>query len=160
MTLIPTQISFRIARLAEQGTRPAKPTQVAVDKLAPESNPNHSLLKGKNRLKMHTLNVQTLYKLRKIPELLLSPMDTKQDVVSIREHRIGSHNVGEFKLIACSDWKNSIHATIGVIGILLNKNSSYAFNSIDQITNRIMVAHFNRNPKTNITVCYSVTNVS
>ena len=39
-------------------------------------------------MQISTINVQTLNKLGKIPELLLSSIDTKQDVVSIQEHRI------------------------------------------------------------------------
>ena len=161
--------SSRIARRAEQGARPAKPIQVAVEKLVTVSNTNKitCLLKGKKKLQISTLNVQTLNKIGKTSELLLSSMDTKQDVIGIQEHRFmhldvetKEHNIGDFKLITCSAWKNSINATIGGIGILLNKNAYNSLNCIEKISNRILVAHFNGNPKATITVCYSPTNVS
>ena len=72
--------SSRIARRAEQGARPAIPTQVAVDKLATEckcksqikSIPNVSLMKASRVLRVANLNVRTLKNENKMSEIIAS----------------------------------------------------------------------------------------
>ena len=63
-------------------------------------------------------------------------------------------------LIFASVWKNSINATIGGVGILLNPKAYKSLNNIEKISPRIVVATFNGNPATTVISCYSPTNVS
>ena len=80
MTTTSQIYSSRIARRAEQGARPAIPTQVAVDKLATEckcknqikSIPNVSLMKASKVLRVATFNVRTLKNENKISEIIAS----------------------------------------------------------------------------------------
>ena len=162
--------SSRIARRAAQkGARPAVPPQAAIEKLATGENnkPPERLLKAKNELRISTFNVQTLRKDEKLPELIACSEETNQDIICIQEHRYfhedlptKEHTIGSWKLITCSAWKNDANAAVGGIGILLNSKSYKSISNIEMITNRIMVATFNGNPKTTLICCYSPTNVS
>ena len=91
--------SSRIARRAEQGARPANPTQVAVDKLATEckckckcknqikSIPNVSLMKASRVLRVATFNGRTLKNKNKISEIIASANATQLDIICLQEHR-------------------------------------------------------------------------
>ena len=57
-----------------------------------------------------------------------------------------------------STWKNSVNATIGVAGMLLNPHTIKSLNSIEKVQPRIMVATFNGNPGPTIISCDSPTN--
>ena len=57
-------------------------------------------------------------------------------------------------LATASAWKNSVNATIVVVGMLIK-----SLNSIEKIQPRMMVATFNENPSATM-ICYSPTNVS
>ena len=175
MTRHETRQSSRIARRAvKQGARPANATQVAVEKSATESKETKiikeastTLLKGKNEKTIGTLNVQTLNKDGKIPEVISSAEATKHDIICLQEHRHIHEDLvtkeqthGKWKLITCSAWKNSVNASIGGIGMLLSTTAYNALGSVEKISPRIMVATFNGNPQTTVICCYSPTNVS
>ena len=153
-------------------------TQVADEKSATESHTspiktkitkeaNTSLLKGKNQKTIGTLNVQTLNKESKIPELISSAETTGHDIICIQEHRIihddlvtKEQTYGKWKMITCSAWKNSVNASTGGIGMLVSSTAYNALGSVEKISPRIMVATFNGNPQTTVICCYSPTNVS
>ena len=126
-----------------------------------------TLLKGKNEKTIGTLNVQTLNKDGKIPEVISSAEATKHDIICLQEHRHIHEDLvtkeqthGKWKLITCSAWKNSVNASIGGIGMLLSTTAYNALGSVEKISPRIMVATFNGNPQTTVICCYSPTNVS
>ena len=83
-------------------------------------------MKVKRDIKISTFNTQTLQKIIKIPELITSAETTGQDIICIQEH-IAIHEdilikekpYGNWKLITCSAWKNSVNASIGGIGLSL-----------------------------------------
>ena len=111
--------------------------------------------------------VQTLTKARRQQELLLSTEQNKIDIISIQEHRIfhpdsalGYKNLGKYQLITASASKNSQGSTIGGVGILLSPKASDNLLSVEQISDCIIIAEFNSNPKTTFIACYSPTNVS
>ena len=181
MTLHQTRKSSRIARRAvKQGARPVNVTQVAVEKSTTESqtrtetaptptNPTTKvpLLKGKNGKNIGTLNVQTLNKESKVPELISSAETTKHDIICLQEHRFVHEDLvtkeeshGTWKLITCSAWKNSVNSSTGGIGMLISSTAYKALGSVEKISPRIMVATFNGNPKTTVICCYSPTNVT
>ena len=168
--------SSRIARRAvKQGARPANVTQVAVEKSATEVHKSTKttkeattpLLKGRNERTLGTLNVQTLNKEGKIPELIACAESTKHEIICLQEHRFIHEDLvskeqtyGKWKLITCSAWKNSANASTGGIGMLLSSSAYNALGSVEKISPRIMVATFNGNPQTTVICCYSPTNVS
>ena len=156
--------SSRIARRAvNQGARLVTEAQVAVEKSVTGTN----LLKAKKDTIIGTMNVQTLQKDGKIPELIACAESTTHDIICIQEHRFlhedvptKEHQYGRWKLITCSGWKNSINASMGGNGILLSQRAYTALSSVEKISPRIMIATFNGNPKTTILCCYSPTNTS
>ena len=84
-------------------------------------------MKAKRDIKISTSNTQTLQKIIKIPELITSAETIGQDIICIQEHRVIHADIlikekpyGNWKLITCSAWKNSVNASIGGIGLLVN----------------------------------------
>ena len=79
---------------------------------------------------MSTFNNRTLQKrISLIQELISSAEATNQDIICIREHRILHNDISikeymheNWKLITSSAWNNSINATIGGVGIILNSH--------------------------------------
>ena len=69
----------RIARRAEQGARPAIPSQVAVEKIATEKQNTPNLLVSKKSMIFGSLNTQTLQRKWKVPELVSSAEKTRHD---------------------------------------------------------------------------------
>ena len=63
-------------------------------------------------------------------------------------------------LATISAWKNSVNATVGGVGILIEPKALKSLNRIERIQPRMMVATFNGNPRATIISCYSPTNVS
>ena len=162
-----SHIPSRIARRAEQGARPAIPSQVAVEKIATEKQNTPNLLVSKKSMIFGSLNTQTLQRKWKVPELVSSAEKTRHDVLCIQEHRfvhpnidIKEHNFGKWILITCSAWKNSMNAATGGIGILLNSRAYDKITSVEKINPRIMAIHFEGNPMTTVISCYSPTNVT
>ena len=136
--------SYRIARRAgNQGARPAMIPQVAIEKPTTEKK---NLLKAKNDFLIATMNVQTLQKDGKIPELLASAEATKHDIVCVQEHRFihediptKEHEYGKWKLIACSAWKNNDNASTGGNAILLSHHAYDSLANVEKISSRIMI---------------------
>ena len=113
------------------------------------------LMKGKKYIFFGTLNIQTLQKVGKVHELIASAEATNQDIICVQEHRSTHdtqttmvHSYGNWRLITCSAWKNSVNATIGGIGMLFSPEAFKALASVDMITPRIMIATLNGNPQT------------
>ena len=124
-------------------------------------------MKGKKVVCVATFNVQTLQKTGKISELIHSAETTNHHVICLQEHRFihdelvtKEHEYGDWKLITCSAWKNSMNASTGGIGMLISSHAYNALNSVEKISPRIMIATFNGNPQTTVISCYSPTNVS
>ena len=124
-------------------------------------------MKGKKDIFIATFNVQTLQKEWKIPELISSAESTKHDIICLQEHRFmhddlvtKEHDFGNWKLITCSAWKNSMNASTGGVAMLISPQAYNALSSVEKISPRIMVATFNGNPQTTVISCYSPTNVS
>ena len=58
------------------------------------------------------------------------------------------------------EWKNSVNATVGGVGILIGPSALKSLKSIERKKPRMMVATFKGNPRARIIICYSPTNVS
>ena len=88
-------------------------------------------------------------------------------MICIQEHRythtedIKYHETGNgWTLAIVSAWKNSINATVGGVGMLIEPRALKTIISVERIQPRMMAATFNGNPKATIISCYSATNVS
>ena len=149
---------------AEQGERPAIPTQAAIEKYSTEENKkkkNIILLKASKRIQIGTLNMQN--KTFKIPQLIASAKATGQDIICIQEHRfiheditIKEQTYDKWKLLTLSAWKNSTNAATGGIGMLVSNQAYNTITSIEMVSHyenklrimkiRIMKINFQGNP--------------
>ena len=114
-----------------------------------------------------TFNARTLSKISRQQELLLCSKQNKVDILSIQEHHfyhpdsdLSYVNLDNYQLITASANKNTQGSTIGGIGLLLSPKASDNLLSIEKVSDRILIAEFNSNPKTTFVACYSPTNVS
>ena len=85
-------------------------------------------------------------------------------MIAIQEHRLvheeplKHHSLGDnWLLITSSATRNTMHAAIGGVGILLKP---HALESIETISERTIIATFNENPKCKVISTYSPTNVT
>ena len=125
------------------------------------------LLKCKQTIQIATFKIRTLNRISQLPELIASALKYKIDIICIQEHRythtedIIYHDTGNgWVLATVSAWKNSVNATVGVLGMLIGPRALKTLNSIERIQPRMIAATFNGNPRATIISCYSPTNVS
>ena len=107
------------------------------------------------------------FKIGKIYELITSAETTKMYIICIQEHRyihydipIREQRFENWIMLTCSVLRNSINASNGVIGMLVNQSKYNKIYSVEVITPLIMVIRFRGNPQTTVISCYSPTNVS
>ena len=168
MTHTQTTYINRIAlRTGKKGARPAEVGALAsvLEKSATELK-QQKLLKCKQTIQIATFNVRTLNRIGQLPELTASAVEHKIDIICIQEHRypltedIKYHETGNrWTLATASAWKNSVNATVGGIGMLIEPRALKTLNSIERIQ-RNDATSFNGNPRATIISCYSPTNVS
>ena len=123
------------------------------------------LLKCKQTIQIATFNVRTLNRIGQQPELTASAVENNIDIICIQAHRythsedIKYHvNGNGWTLTTVSEWKNSVNATVGGVGILIRPRALKPLNSIERIQPRMMVATFNGNLRATIIYCYCPTN--
>ena len=168
MTHTQTTYINRIAvRAGKKGARPAEVGALAsvFEKSARELK--QKLLKYKQTIYIVAVNVRTLNRIGQLPELTASAVEYKIGIICIQENRythtedIKYHETGNgWMLVTISAWKNSVNASVGVVGMLIGPRSLKTLNSIERIQPRMMAATFNGNLKATIISCYSLTNVS
>ena len=131
------------------------------------ANKQQKLLKCKQTIQIATFSVRNLNRIGQLPELTASAVEHKIDIICIQEHRythtedIKDHATGnEWTQATVSAWKNSVNATVGGIGMLIEPRALKTLYSIERIHPRMMAATFNGNPRATIISCYSPTNVS
>ena len=114
-----------------------------------------------------TFNACTLSKPFYLEELSHSMEKHNLSIVCIQEHRffhaepIKYHQLSsEYTLLTSSSTLNDSNASVGGVGIVLNKNSLDSLLSAEHITSRILVLSFAGNPKTTVICCYSPHNQS
>ena len=125
------------------------------------------LLNVTKRFKIGSLNTQTLQKVDKIPEVIVSAELTGKNIICIQEHRfihedivIKEHAYDKWKLLTLSARKNSINAATGGIGMLVSSQAYKTIASVEMISHRIMIVNFQGNPQTSVISCYSPINIS
>ena len=131
-------------RAGKKGARSAEVGDLApVFKKSATELKHQKLLKCKQTIQIATFNIRALSRIGQLPELTPSAAEHNKDIKCKREHRythredIKYHDTGNgWTLATVSAWKNSVNATIGGVGIL-----------IERIQPRMMVATFNDNPE-------------
>ena len=143
-TTCPNRIALRAgkkeARSAEVGA-----LAPAFEKSATELK--QKLLKCKRTIQIATFTVITLNRIAQLPELTPSVIDHNIDIICLREHGhthnedIKYQDTGHgLMLTTASAWKNSINATIGGVGMLIEPRALKSLNSIEKIQPRMTVA--------------------
>lgn len=157
--------SSLVSSETDEPVAPNSSGRAAGDRIEPVTPPK--LLKCKKQTIFSSFNVRSLTQTSRQQELFQCFSKNNLDILSIQEHRFYhpdsefQHTIlGKNKLVTSSAWKNSQGTTIGGIGILLSPKASSNLLSIKKVSDRIVVAEFNTNPKTSFISCYSPTNVS
>ena len=128
----------------------------------PSSNKGIFRLKRSNRI--GTLNCHSLNSAFARAELNLLINKFILHIVCIQEHRllhkendpeIISHDIGKNILFTASAYKNEINASVGGVGLTVQKQLLPILTSIKKVNDRILIATFRGNPKTVIISCYS-----
>ena len=171
MTRTKTTYINRIAlRAGKKGARPAEVGALAsvFEKSATELK--QKPLKCRQTIQIATFNVRILNRIGQLSELTASAVEHKIDVICIQEHQrfaythtedIKYYETGNgWMLVTVSAWKNSVNASLGGMGMLIEPRALKTINSIERIQPRMMAATFNDNPKPTIISCYSPSNVS
>ena len=144
---------------------PNSPGRVDIDTLSDMKSPK--LLSTRSEMHITTFNACTLNKSFYLDELTNSMEKHNLSIVCIQEHRffhiepIKYHQLSsEYTLLTLSATLNDSNASVGGVGILLNKDSLDSLLSAESITPRILILTFAGNPKTSIICCYSPHNQS
>ena len=122
---------------------------------------NKRLLNSKNVTKISTMNVRTLKAESKQLELTTNMRNQGIDILGLVYHKtmhkdnINIQQVDQHIIITSSAWKNNANAAVGGVGIVVSKNAEDTLAEITKYNDRILVAHFNGNPRTTITVSYA-----
>ncbi len=114
---------------------------------------------------LSTYNVRTLYQTGKFDQLVRKAKEIENiDIVGIQEHRwITQDNISQ-------QWSDDrdflfIYSTasserVGGVGVLVRKKHVPAIRSMENISSRILVVHFEGNPRTSIVVVYAPTEMA
>ena len=127
---------------------------------------NEKLLRAKKTLKVGTMNVRTVRKAGRLDELVFNFEQYGLSILGIQEHRLehcedlSYQSIGKSTFITSSCTRNAGNSKVGGVGILLSRASYKSLSSIERVSERIMVATFDGNPRTTVVVVYSPTNVS
>ena len=125
-----------------------------------------ALINCRDLMQIGTLNVETLRDECKAAELEQRSIKVGIDILGIQEHRIIHDDPVEFRkigtsyLVTSSGWRNDRQASQGGVGLLLSRKAKKALLDVKCISNRILVAEFDGNPKTTVVVIYSPHNSS
>ena len=112
-------------------------------------------------------NVQTLNRTAKLNELVCNAQKFNISIIAIQEHRLiheeplKHHSLGNnWLLITSSATQNTMNASIGGVGILLDPHAKLALESIETINERTVIATFKGNPTCTVISTHSPTNVT
>ncbi len=110
-----------------------------------------------------TYNVRTLKRLGKLHQLIHGCNDNNIDLVAIQEHRwqtFGQVNTYT-EIFNGSTWRFEYSSATskgqGGVGLLMNPRFSALLSSTEEISDRILMAHFKGNPAITIIVAYAPT---
>ena len=119
--------------------------------------------------KISIMNVRTIREhwcRKELVSNLIEHMSNTTEVLGIPEHRIVHdepvryENILGRTLITTSATRSSAGAAVGGVGIILNTEAKRSFSSVQEHTDRILIANFQGNPATTVIVNYFPTNVA
>jgi exonuclease III len=113
-----------------------------------------------------TYNVNTMREESKAAELEQMKSKAGVEILGIQEHRIvladplnlELKKIGSSYLITSSGWRNSMQAAQGGVGLLLGRKARKSLLDAKRISQRILLAEFDGNPKMTVIVVYAPTN--
>jgi len=130
-----------------------------------KGNPN-KLLSCKDEVLLGTMNVRTLKLKWRREELFKYFHDQKINILGLVDHKLVHSDDADpidirtengCTMITTSAWRNNAGAAVGGVGVIVNKSSHDALSDIQPVCDRILVLHFEGNPKTTVIVHYSPT---
>ena len=132
------------------------------------SRSGRELLRCREPLLMGTFNANTLRSEHRASECEQRRADVGIEILGIQEHRIvladpnsiEYRTIGTGYFVISSAWRNQSQAANGGIGLLLGKKAKKALLDVKRISDRILRAEFDGNPRTTILVAYSPTNTA
>ena len=107
------------------------------------------------------MNVRTLKAESKQPELTTNMRNQGIDILGFvdrnitHEDNINVQQIDQHVIITSSVWRNNANAAVGGTGVVGSKYAEDTLVEIIKYTDRILVAHFNGNPRTTIIVHYA-----
>ena len=120
------------------------------------------LMKCRKTTFVSTFNTRSLSLKSRFQELTINAKNLAIDIIAIQEHRLMHtdeelkyHTSNGYQLVTASAWKNLANAATGGVGLLLSPRAFENLIHIDKISDRIVVAEFNGNPKVTVVACYS-----
>ena len=122
---------------------------------------NKKLLNRKNITKISTMNVRTLKAGSKQLELTTNMRNQGIDILGLVDHKIMQEDninvqqIDQHAIITLCSWRNKANAAVGGVGVVVSKYAANTLAEIMTYTDRILVAHFNGNPRTTIIVHYA-----
>ena len=129
-----------------------------------EPSSKKGIFQLKRTYNIGTLNCRSLSSESSRAELNLHINTHNLQFVCIQEHRllhknndpeIISHDIGTSILFTSSAFKNDANATIGGVGLTVQKQLLPLLTSIKKINDRTLIASFRGNPKTVVISCHS-----
>ena len=106
------------------------------------------------------MNVRTIRLKSKKEELANNMKMNNINILGIVDHKINHtdtiryENIGNLTLITSSAWRNSNNASVGGIGIMVDRSSENVITEIKKWNERILIVNFNGNPITTIIIHY------
>ena len=125
-----------------------------------------ALLRCRTPLLMGTFNANTLRTEYSAAECEQRRFDAGIEILGVQEHRIvlsdpnniEYRTIGSGFFVISSAWRNQQQAAVGGVGLLLGRTAKKALLEVKRVSDRILRAEFDGNPRTTILVAYSPTN--
>ena len=120
-----------------------------------------NLLSCRQYINIATINVRTLRTTSKQEELYYLSTTCNISIIGLVDHTVLHKEETHIEkvlgntLITTSAWRNANNAASGGIGILLDKATISSLGEVIKWNIRIIIVHFNGNPKTSIIIHYS-----
>lgn len=130
------------------------------------SRSGEALLRCRSLLLAGTFNANTLRAECRAEECEQRRNNAGIEILGVQEHRIilpdpnniEYRTIGSSYFVISSGWRNEAQASQGGVGLLLGRKAKKALLDAKRISNRILRAEFDGNPKTTVLVIYAPTN--
>ena len=93
-----------------------------------------------------------------LPRILDPYLENSSSCGSHEDTIIKEQAYDKWKLLTLSAWKNCINTPTGGIGMLVSSQAYNTIASVEMISSRIMIVHFQGNTQSSVISCYSPIN--